>query len=117
LVVTGIANPEPLKTYVQKFSADVIHLDFGDHHQFTNSDLESIRSALEKLESPPGYIITTEKDSVRLREFINIDEPLRSAFYYIPVGIFFLNGEKEKFDKLILDYVGKNNRNNRVSEI
>ena len=62
------------------------------------------------------YLFTTEKDAARLREFTNIAEPIKSAFYYIPVGIYFLNDDKDEFDNMIVDYVRKNKRNNRVSE-
>ena len=58
------------------------------------------------------YIITTEKDAARLREFTNIAESIKPAFWYIPVGIDFLNEEKKEFDNLIIDYVRKNKRNN-----
>jgi tetraacyldisaccharide 4'-kinase len=68
------------------------------------------------LKSPVKYLITTEKDAVRLREFTNIAEPIRSAFFYIPVGIHFLNDDKDEFDNLIVDYVRKNKPNDRVSE-
>ena len=50
------------------------------------------------LKSPEKYLITTEKDAVRLQEFTNIAEPFRSSFYYIPVGIHFLNDDKDEFD-------------------
>ena len=62
-------------------------------------------------------MITTEKDSVRLKEFSNIAEPVKSAMFYIPVGINFLNDDSNEFDNLIIEYVRKNKRNNRVSEI
>ena len=116
ILVTGIANPIPLKEYIQNNFGGIVHLDFRDHHQFTNQDIEMICSTWEKVESPLKYVFTTEKDAVRLQEFTNIAEPCRSSFYYIPVGIFFLNDDKDEFDKLITDYVRKNKRNNRLSE-
>jgi hypothetical protein len=42
---------------------------------------------------------------------------VRSAFFYIPIEIYFLNEDKDEFDNLIINYVRKNHRNNRVSEI
>ena len=108
VLVTGIANPAPLIKYIHNHFGKEVHLDFADHHQYTNNDILKIRAAWENIKSPLKYIITTEKDAVRLKEFKNIDGPFRSAFYYIPIGIFFLHDEKEKFDKMILDYVRKN---------
>jgi len=115
VLVTGIANPGPLAKYLGDRASEIIHLSFGDHHNFTRNDIEKIHSAYNNLRAPLKYILTTEKDGVRLREFTNIAEPIRSAFYYIPIGIWFLNDDQNEFDNLIVDYVRKNKRNNRVS--
>jgi tetraacyldisaccharide 4'-kinase len=115
LLVTGIANPGPLAEYLGKKAGEIIHLPFGDHHNFTTNDIARINDTYNALKAPNKYIITTEKDSVRLREFTNIAEPIRSACYYIPIGIWFLNDDKDEFDNLIVDYVRKNKRNNRIS--
>jgi tetraacyldisaccharide 4'-kinase len=115
VLVTGIANPAPLKEYLSGKAGELVHLCFSDHHNFIMADIDKIMKAYNDLKAPDKYIITTEKDSVRLREFTNIAEPFRSAFYYIPVGIWFLNDDKDEFDNLIIDYVRKNKKNNRIS--
>ncbi|MEI6049930.1 MAG: tetraacyldisaccharide 4'-kinase [Bacteroidota bacterium] len=117
VLITGIANPLPLKEYIQKTSGEIIHLSFPDHHNFKETDIISIFTAFQDLKTPVKYVFTTEKDAVRLREFTNIAEPIRSALFYIPIGIHFLNDDKDKFDNMIVDYVRKNKRNNRVSEV
>ncbi len=117
ILITGIANPQPFNEYLQKSCKEIIHLSFPDHYTFREKDLQKIASEYQNLKSTTKYIITTEKDAVRLREFTNIAEPLKSAFFYIPIGIHFLNDDKNEFDNLIVDYVRKNKRNNRVSEI
>ena len=116
VLITGIANPQPLKEYLDKSYNEITHLSFPDHHNFNEKDLLSISSAYNDLRSVTRYLFTTEKDAVRLREFTNIAEPIRSAFFYIPIRIHFLNEDKDEFDNLIIDYVRKNHRNNRVSE-
>jgi tetraacyldisaccharide 4'-kinase len=115
VLVTGIANPKPLSEYLQNRFSEIIHLSFGDHHRFTEKDIEKINGAWNGIKSEKKYVITTEKDAARLREFTNIAEPVRSAFFYIPLGINFLNDDKDEFDNLIVDYVRKNKRNNRIS--
>jgi tetraacyldisaccharide 4'-kinase len=116
VLITGIAKPKPFKEYLQKSYNEIIHLPFPDHHNFSEKDLQAFFSAYNDLKSTNRYLFTTEKDAVRLREFTNIAEPIRSAFFYVPIGIHFLNEDKEAFDNLIIDYVRKNHRNNRVSE-
>jgi len=115
VLVTGIANPEYMLEYIHKKISEIIHIQFGDHHCFKEKDIKKITEAWNSLKSPEKYVITTEKDAVRLREFTNIAEPVRSLFYYIPLGIHFLNDDKDEFDNLIVNYVRKNKRNNRLS--
>jgi tetraacyldisaccharide 4'-kinase len=117
LLITGIANPQSFHDYIQKNYGDVTHINFSDHHKYTDEDLQGIFSTWDSIKTPLKYIFTTEKDAVRIQEFTNIAEPYRSSLFYIPVGILFLNGDQEEFDNLIVDYVRKNKRNNRVSEI
>jgi tetraacyldisaccharide 4'-kinase len=112
VLVTGIANPQPLKDHLQKTYSEIVHLSFPDHYNFTEKDLNDISDAFMSLKSNTRYLFTTEKDAVRLREFSNIAEPIRSLFFFIPVGIYFLNEDKDEFDNLIIDYVRKNHRNN-----
>lgn len=117
VLVTGIANPSPLIGYVRKYVTEVQHLDFGDHHNYSSGDVEKITKAYSSLKTSEKYILTTEKDAVRLREFSNIAETLKSVFYFIPVSISFLDNYKTEFDNLIIDYVRKNKRNNRISQV
>jgi tetraacyldisaccharide 4'-kinase len=116
VLITGIANPAQLKDYISKMAEEVIHLNYPDHHMFTEKDLMKISETFNSVASPEKVIITTEKDAVRLREFTNIAESLKASFFYIPIGIKFLNEDKEEFDNLIIDYVRKNKRNNRISK-
>jgi tetraacyldisaccharide 4'-kinase len=115
VLVTGIANPQPLKDYIETTAGEMVHLHYPDHYKFTEKDLEAICKAYDHLKSRIRYVLTTEKDSVRLKEFTNIAEHVKSAIYYIPVGIYFLNDDSNEFDNLIIEYVRKNKRNNRVS--
>jgi tetraacyldisaccharide 4'-kinase len=117
ILLTGIANPAPLKKYLDKYSSNIKHLCYADHYRFVENDIEKIIKEFNSLSSPVKYIFTTEKDATRLREFTNIAESVQSAFWYIPVGIDFLNNDKNEFDNLIIDYVRKNKRDNRISEI
>ena len=115
VLITGIANGLLLKEYIQKTAGELIHFSFPDHYNFKEKDISGIFKAYQGLKSQVKYVFTTEKDAVRLREFTNIAEPVRSALFYIPVGIHFLNEDKDEFDNIIVDYVRKNKPNNRIS--
>jgi tetraacyldisaccharide 4'-kinase len=89
-------------------------LNFPDHHYFNEKDIENIKAVWISLRSQEKILITTEKDAVRIREFTNIEDSLKKAIYYIPVGVSFLKNEQHDFDNLIFNYVRKNKRDNRV---
>jgi tetraacyldisaccharide 4'-kinase len=110
VLITGIANPKPLKEYLQEYFGEIIHLAFPDHYCFKEKDISKIYSTYNELRSSSKYLLTTEKDAVRLREFNDISDPVRSAFFYIPIEIHFLNDDKNEFDNMIVDYVKKNRR-------
>lgn len=62
----GIGNPASFRRTLEEVGLHVMDfLTFPDHHGYTSSDLMVIRKACE--ESRVLYIITTEKDAVRLR--------------------------------------------------
>ncbi|MEP2238898.1 MAG: tetraacyldisaccharide 4'-kinase [Maribacter sp.] len=57
-LVTGIANPAPLVKFLSSEGITFEHLKYNDHHFFTDQEIELLK---EK-----EYILTTEKDFVRL---------------------------------------------------
>jgi tetraacyldisaccharide 4'-kinase len=116
VLITGIVNPLPFKKFLSAFFCEICHICLPDHHRFSEKDIFKISAAYNDLKATVKFVITTEKDAVRLGEFTNIAEPIRSSFFYVPVEVTFLNDDKEEFDNLILDYVRKNKRNNRISE-
>lgn len=111
LLVTGIANPKPLKEHIMEHSNEVQELQFEDHHDFTSKDLQKIADAFSKIGSQNKIIITTEKDAMRLQEHPNIDIIKHLPIYYIPIEIDFLFEGEEQFNSQIVDYVKKNKRN------
>jgi tetraacyldisaccharide 4'-kinase len=111
VLVTGIATAGAIKEYLGRYIPKICHLSFPDHHYFNEKDIEKIQRDFENLASCQKIIITTEKDAVRLREFINIAPVIKGALYYLPVEVGFVKNNKHEFDSLIFDYVRKYNTN------
>jgi len=112
MLVAGIANPEP---FVQHLKEQYNHLTvklFPDHYVFEGSDISEMLGFLEN--HPDGYIITTEKDAVRLVSVESIPTQLQSRFLYIPIEVRFLNDKDNQFNKQIVAYVKANKRNGIV---
>jgi len=110
LLVTGIANPAPMKKYVEEnISKQIYSVKFADHKNFTSSDIEKIRRRFERLEGEK-IILTTEKDAIRFGETEAIPAEMKQAFFYLPVRVKFLNDRTNDFNRQIIDYVRKNKK-------
>jgi tetraacyldisaccharide 4'-kinase len=65
VLVTGIANADPLKDFLEKI-ARVKHLCYPDHHDFNSKDIQEIHELFDKFATNDKVIVTTEKDYMRL---------------------------------------------------
>ena len=110
LLVTGIANPGPLKKEIEKRGARVHIMRYPDHHSFSDSDIREIAQTYNRL-GTDKTIITTEKDAARLQEHPALPEEIRKAVHIMPIEVVFLYGEEKMFNKTIYDYVTENSRN------
>lgn len=64
----GIANPASFEKTLLTSGVELISLDiFPDHHSYREKDIEKIKTGF--LKSGAAYLITTEKDAVRLRKY------------------------------------------------
>jgi len=75
LLISGIAQPAGFGGLLELQGANVIgKLEFQDHHDYVFKDVQKILHEHEKLQ--PDYIVTTEKDAVKLRKFPELLEKL-----------------------------------------
>lgn len=108
LLFTGIANPAPLEEHL-KLQCEKLHtLRFGDHHIYTEKDIKNISQKFRNIASEKKVVISTEKDFVRLIHHNNLAELSELPGYYIPVEMDFSETDKQAFEQIILNYVGKN---------
>lgn len=90
-LVTGIANPKPLKDFLVRKGIIYDEIEFEDHHNFSTSEI----SQLENLDT---FIITTEKDYVRMCERLN-----HQKLFYLPIKTKIYNSVK--FEELIFNFI------------
>jgi len=103
LLVTGIANPAPLKQWLDQHSRTYYEIAYGDHHIFTIDDLQSITRRFGSIQAEKKIILTTEKDAVRLIKFRQELEGL--PFYVLPIAPGFLFGDEARFTDLIVTFI------------
>ncbi len=106
-LITGIANPIPLGEYLKRLCTDLKVFQFADHHQFTEKELSEFVNKYHETYSGSKAIVTTEKDSMRLRS-PGLSRILTNLpVYYVPIEVEFHQEDKKHFDNLVVDYVEK----------
>jgi tetraacyldisaccharide 4'-kinase len=104
LLVYGIANPQTLKDYISDNTAAYDEISYSDHHSFSIEDLKEINKKFERIQSSNKLIITTEKDAVRFVKFK--DQLPGMPLYVLPLKPAFLFNEADKFNQVIIDFIG-----------
>lgn len=103
LLVTGIANPLPLKKYLEERIHTYHMMHYSDHHIFTIDDWKDIQSKFNDLQSPKKIMVTTEKDAMRLLKF---EQELSALpFYVVPIQHQFLFNEGGTFNDIVIKFI------------
>ena len=105
LMMTGIANPAPLKEHLSRFFRNVHELSYPDHHYFTTDDLNEIQEAFAHLPGTDKIIVTTEKDAARLMLWKDRLLELQIPIFAQSIGTRFLFGQEEEFQQRITDFM------------
>ena len=87
---SGIASPESFENMLSAYDAKIMYNErFLDHHRFTEREIIGLyeRANAEQID----MIVTTEKDAVRLFDWIKPPVPL----YYLRLEIDILSGEED----------------------
>ncbi|MBC7830018.1 MAG: tetraacyldisaccharide 4'-kinase [Chitinophagaceae bacterium] len=103
LLVSGIADPRPLKKYLLEHSQTYYEILYSDHHIFSIDDWKDILKRFNNIQHTDKIILTTEKDAVRLMKFNN--ELKQMPVYVIPISIQFLFQTESRFHDLISKFI------------
>lgn len=95
-LVTGIARPEPLLKFLKSKNLFPEHLQFPDHHNFSEKEIKNLKNK--------EMILTTEKDYMRLKKKLK-----NGQLFYLPIESSFLQ-KGESFDRKIVDFIQKKMR-------
>lgn len=103
LLVTGIANPRPLKNMLHEKAKTYYEMAYNDHYIFTIDDLKEMVKRYKSLSAADSMILTTEKDAVRLVKFET--ELHAIPFYVLPIELVFLFDGAAHFNQLIGTFI------------
>lgn len=109
LLVSGIASPSLMFDFISAKAKKTQLLQFGDHHNFTDKDLQIIREQFIAL-GDNAIIVSTEKDVVRFKDLLAAEDILAKHMYSLPIEIALLNDQESELKNKIVNYVESNTR-------
>ena len=96
VLVSGLANADPLEQYVRQAFSMQQHHRFADHYAYSRADLDQFLRHLK----PGVSLLTTEKDWVKLDVLLTPDERATLPLYYLPIQVAFVGDDERAFDRL-----------------
>lgn len=111
LLVTGIASPKAIITYLTGLGIRLKSIIFADHHIFTKNDYQQIEDAFRGLSSTEKYIFTTEKDASRIASDRSFPQELKSHLFALPIRVEILFDKEILLTQKIRNYVDENSGN------
>jgi tetraacyldisaccharide 4'-kinase len=103
IMISGIANTNYLIQYLNKKVGTYANMEYADHHNFSEKDINYISKVYEQRDSQRKLILTTEKDAMRLDKYRKKLFDLKIPVYILPLNLEFLFDQKKEFDQLIKD--------------
>ena len=103
LLVTGIANPRPLKVFLEERVEAYYMMSYGDHHIFSMLDWKDIQKRFNAMQAGKKIILTTEKDAMRLLKFSQ--EMNDMPFYVLPIEHKFLFNQENEFNDIVIRFI------------
>lgn len=105
VVLSAIANTDYLMDHLERFDNTYHSLSFTDHHLFSVDEISQMTQLFDQLKNDQKFVLTTEKDAVRLEPHRQFLFEKRIPVFVLPVGVEFLDDDKERFDQFIQDYL------------
>jgi len=105
ILISAIASTDYLITHLEEEYDEIINMKYEDHHYFTKVDLEQLVLTFNQIQNPNKYILTTEKDGIRLGEHYNYISQNNLPIYILPIKVAFLDSDGLLFDDLLKKFL------------
>lgn len=107
ILISAIANTNYLLNYLEEKVGDIHHMNYEDHHLFSNMDIEYIDTVFKNRDTKRKLIITTEKDAMRLDLHRKKLSELNIPIFVLPMQVKFHGEDQDRFDHDIKDFLLK----------
>lgn len=105
VLISAIASTSYLKDHLSDNVNSINHLEYEDHHIFSEVDIDYIVRVFQEDTHKRKLIVTTEKDAMRLSVYYEKLRALNLPIYVLPIEVEFLFDGKTKFDEYIRDFL------------
>lgn len=105
ILISAIASTDYLLDYLEDQFDEIINMKYEDHHYFSSLDLDQLALTFEQVQNPNKYILTTEKDGIRLGEHYKYINQKNLPIYILPIKVSFLDSDGLKFDDLLKKFL------------
>lgn len=95
VLVSALADDRLFVEYAHRNFEVLEAIHFSDHHTYSRSDAEIIRQLAEKYPAPMPVILTTEKDSQKLKSLSDQGILGEIAIFALPISVTFEPNEEE----------------------
>jgi len=107
ILISAIANTNYLLDYLEREVGAVHHMNYEDHHLFSDVDIDYIDTVFKNRDTRRKLIITTEKDAMRLDLHRKKLAKLQIPVFVLPTKVQFHDNEGPQFDHDIQDFLSK----------
>lgn len=105
IVLSAIANTDYLTEYLERFGNDHHFMSFTDHHLFTVDEISQMSQLFANISNDQKFVLTTEKDAVRLEPHRRFLYEKRIPVFVLPVSVEFLDNDQPRFDLFVQNFL------------
>lgn len=104
IVISAVADTTYMMKYLQKEVKSIYQMEYEDHHQFTDTDMDKIITVYKKRDTKRKILISTEKDAMRLEPYRKKLLDNNIPVFILPIKVKF-HDYKDDFDEKIKSYL------------
>ena len=105
MFISAIANTSYLKSYIEPQVNHITHMEYEDHHNFSEYDIRYILKVYKEIEMDNKIILTTEKDAIRLSKHYQMFAKLKINIFVLPVRVEILFDQKGEFEEEVKSFL------------
>ena len=102
--LSGLANNEPFKKYLETSFSLKKFKSYGDHHHFSGQDVTALQSEFGTFADPFDVVLMTEKDAVKWKK---LQEARALPLYYVPIEIRVHEDKGKNWEEVLSDLLKK----------